>query len=110
MPEFWKLSATGLWELDSSSAPESTKVPCLFNDRPGDANARTPLLSSDSRPRSLSPSKPKQNDAQYLGYGNGSVDELDLDPDEEDLYDRARALEYGDWNVSWLSSKSYRLC
>jgi hypothetical protein len=23
---------------------------------------------------------------------------------EEDLYDRARALEYGDWNVSWLSS------
>jgi hypothetical protein len=45
-----------------------------------------------------------------LGYGNGSVDELDLDPDEEDLYDRARALEYGDWNVSWLSSKSYRLC
>ena len=71
--------------------------------RPGDANARTPLLSSDDRPRSLSPSKPKQNDAQYLGYGNGSVDALDLDSDEEDLYNRARALEYGDWNVSWFS-------
>ncbi|KAN0104419.1 DUF300 domain containing protein [Hyaloscypha variabilis] len=72
--------------------------------KPGDANARTPLLSSDSRPRSLSPSKPKQNDAQYLGYGNGSVDELDLDPDEEDLYDRARALEYGDWNYPVITA------
>ncbi len=32
--------------------------------KPGEATARTPLLSSDSRPRSLSPSKPQQNDAQ----------------------------------------------
>ena len=32
--------------------------------KPGEATARTPLLSSDSRPRSLSPSKPHQNDAQ----------------------------------------------
>jgi hypothetical protein len=66
--------------------------------KPGEANARTPLLSSDSRPRSLSPSKPKQNDAQFMGYGNGSVDELELDEEEEGLYERARALEYGDWN------------
>ncbi|KAE9363051.1 DUF300-domain-containing protein [Stipitochalara longipes BDJ] len=72
--------------------------------KPGDANSRTPLLSSDSRPRSLSPSKPKQNDAQYLGYGNGSVEELDLDSDEEDLYDRARALEYGDWNYPVITA------
>jgi hypothetical protein len=35
-----------------------------------------------------------------MGYGNGSVEELQLDPDEESLYDKARALEFGDWNVS----------
>ncbi len=77
--------------------------------KPGDANARTPLLPNGgpSRPRSLSPSKPQQNDAQYLGYGNGVVDELILDPDEEDLYERARALEFGDWNVSWSALSVY---
>ena len=48
----------------------------------------------------MSPSKPKHNNAQYMGYGNGSVEELQLDPDEESLYDKARALEFGDWNVS----------
>ena len=71
--------------------------------RPGDANSKTPLLSDrggPSRSRSMSPSKPKQNDARYLGYGNGTVEEMQLDPDDENLYDRARALEYGDWNVS----------
>jgi hypothetical protein len=71
--------------------------------QPGVANLRTPLLydhAGPSRSRSLSPSKPKHNDAQYMGYGNGSVEELQLDPDEESLYDKARALEYGDWNVS----------
>lgn len=69
--------------------------------RPGEATSRTPLLSKDgpSRTRSMSPSKPRQNDGQYMGYGNGSVDEQVLDPDEERLYERARRLEYGDWNV-----------
>ena len=71
--------------------------------KPGEANSRTPLLSDRagaSRSRSMSPSKPKHNNAQYMGYGNGSVEELQLDPDEESLYDKARALEFGDWNVS----------
>jgi hypothetical protein len=70
--------------------------------RPGEANSKTPLLSREdgpSRQRSLSPSKPQHNDAQYLGYGNGTVDEQGLDPDEERLYERARRLEFGDWNV-----------
>ncbi|KAF4631397.1 hypothetical protein G7Y89_g6734 [Cudoniella acicularis] len=72
--------------------------------KPGAANSRTPLLrnnESPSRPRSLSPTKSAQNDAQYMGYGDGSVENQVLDPEEEHLYERARRLEYGDWNASW---------
>lgn len=71
--------------------------------KPGEANARTPLLSDDggpTRPRSLSPSNPQRNDAKHMGYGNGAVDEQEIDPEEEDIYQRARKLEFGDWNVS----------
>jgi hypothetical protein len=67
--------------------------------KPGEANAKTPLLGPN-RSRSMSPSKPKQTNAQYMGYGDGSIEELELDPDEERLYERAKALEFGDWNVS----------
>lgn len=72
--------------------------------KPGEANAQTPLLGRDgpNSSRRMSPSKPKQNNAQYLGYGSGSVEEQELDPDEEHLYERAKALEFGDWNVSLL--------
>lgn len=73
--------------------------------KPGEANSKTPLLSQhdgSSRSRSMSPSKPKQNNARYMGYGNGGVEEQSLDPDEEQLYERARKLEFGDWNVSSL--------
>ncbi|KAI9054717.1 hypothetical protein LZ554_001868 [Drepanopeziza brunnea f. sp. 'monogermtubi'] len=74
--------------------------------KPGDVNARTPLLASGgpSRTRSLSPSKPQQNDAPYMGVGDGNFDELALDPGEEDLYDRARALEFGDWNYPVITA------
>ncbi|PVH83383.1 DUF300-domain-containing protein [Cadophora sp. DSE1049] len=73
--------------------------------KPGDANARTPLLANNGGPsRPLSPSKPHDNDAQYLGYGNGAVDELTLDPDEESMYERARALEFGDWNYPVITA------
>jgi len=85
--------------------------------RPGDASSRTPLLGrpdGPSRSRTLSPSKPKQNDAQYLGYGNGSVEEQSLDPDEEQLYQSARELEFGDWNVRhpliFVSLRLLNLC
>lgn len=75
--------------------------------KPGEATSRTPLLSDragPSRSRSMSPSKPKHNNAQYMGYGNGSVEELQLDPDEESLYDKARALEFGDWNYPVITA------
>ena len=58
--------------------------------KPGEANARTPLLSSDSRPRSLSPQQ------------NGTVDELDLN--DEELYESARRLEFGDWNYPVITA------
>jgi Organic solute transporter Ostalpha len=67
--------------------------------KPGEATARTPLLSDGpSRPRSLSPKKALQGDPHY-GYGNGNVDEQALDPEEERLYEKARRLEFGDWNA-----------
>jgi hypothetical protein len=66
--------------------------------RPGEATSRTPLLGEPSRG-----SKSQQNDDHYTRFGNGSIDEPVLDPDEEDLYQRARELEFGDWNVSYPS-------
>ncbi|TVY91329.1 Transmembrane protein 184-like protein [Lachnellula willkommii] len=76
--------------------------------KPGEATARTPLLSDGpGRSRSLSPKKALQGDPHY-GYGNGSVDEQALDPEEENLYERARRLEFGDWNATsrerWLTA------
>lgn len=75
--------------------------------KPGQANSRTPLLSDDggpSRQRSLSPSKPHENDAKYLGYDSGDVEEGMLDPEEERLYGRARKLEFGDWNYPVITA------
>jgi hypothetical protein len=39
--------------------------------------------------------------AQTTSESSGSTfdEELNLDPEEERLYDKARELEYGDWNV-----------
>lgn len=59
--------------------------------RPEEINSTTPLLgangaSSSRRSGSTSP--------------HHDEDGLVLDPDEETLYDKARKLEFGDWNVS----------
>jgi hypothetical protein len=70
--------------------------------KPGELNSRTPLLGYDgeaSRPRSSSPTKSKRTE-----YGTGAHEEQTLDPEEEDLYHRARKLEFGDWNVGFLPS------
>lgn len=70
--------------------------------KPGETNAKTPLLGGydgaggTSRSRSMSPTK-----ANHInGYGSGGLEEQVVDPEEEKLYDRARRLEFGDWNVS----------
>jgi len=71
--------------------------------RPGESNARTPLLARSDGPsqaRAISPTKQNQkNDPQSITYGD--LGDEDLDPDEENLYERARKLEFGDWNVSY---------
>ncbi|KUJ06272.1 DUF300-domain-containing protein [Mollisia scopiformis] len=70
--------------------------------KPGEVNSRTPLLGGDAN-RSRSPSKPP-TDAQYMGYGNDGVEELMLEPDEEQLYERARTQLYGDWNYPVITA------
>jgi hypothetical protein len=58
--------------------------------RPDEINQTTPLLGGNGGPSRRSESQsPHHND----------MEELILDPDEELLYENARKLEYGDWNV-----------
>jgi hypothetical protein len=71
--------------------------------KPGDANSRTPLLGNGDGPsRSHSPVKQPANSDGAADYGSGANDD-DLDPNDERLYERAKALEYGDWNVSYCA-------
>ena len=59
--------------------------------RPDEINQTTPLLGGNG-----GPSRGSGSESPHLN----SLDELILDPDEESLYENARKLEYGDWNVS----------
>ncbi|KAG9241842.1 organic solute transporter Ostalpha-domain-containing protein [Calycina marina] len=73
--------------------------------KPGEANARTPLLSrnSQSNKSGISPMKlNQQQDPEYMSYGN--VDDEGLDPEEESLYERARDLVHGDWNYPVITA------
>lgn len=58
--------------------------------RPDEINQNTPLLGGNG-----GPSRRSDSQSPHLN----SMDELILDPDEELLYENARKLEYGDWNV-----------
>lgn len=73
--------------------------------KPGEANTRTPLLSNGgpSRNRSASPLN-SPTDGPHMGWGNGNIEGSGLDPEEERLYSRARALEYGDWNYPVITA------
>ncbi|CAG8971297.1 hypothetical protein HYALB_00001464 [Hymenoscyphus albidus] len=71
--------------------------------KPGEVNSRTPLIGNNSGPsRSRSPTKGIQHDGA-MDYGGGDIDEA-LDPEEEDLYERARKLEFGDWNYPVITA------
>lgn len=67
--------------------------------KPGD-DSRNPLLPkvSSSRARTMSPSAHRALDVGK--YGATDDEEVSLNPEEEQLYANARALEFGDWNVS----------
>ena len=61
--------------------------------KPGEVNSRTPLLRDNGSPGSSRADQINENI-------NGTFDEPELDPEEDQMYDSARELEYGDWNVS----------
>jgi hypothetical protein len=65
---------------------------------------RAPLLGS-SKARTMSPGVGHSSKSRDRGYGTTDTDnDIVLDAEEERLYDSARALEFGDWNVSASSS------
>ncbi|KAK9773582.1 putative Transmembrane protein 184 [Seiridium cardinale] len=53
----------------------------------GEVSANTPLLNSNGGPSGPNPK-----------YSEGDTDETSLDAKDEDLFDKARELEFGDWN------------
>lgn len=75
--------------------------------KPGEATSRTPLLSAGhdtaGNGRSNSPSKGQAGGMSASNNELGGPEDLSLDAEEESLYERARKLEFGDWNVSKIS-------
>lgn len=76
--------------------------------KPGQEH-RTPLLGKvvPSHARTMSPGigGHLEEPAKY-GTTDGEVEEFALNPEDESLYDNARALEFGDWNVRVFSRRS----
>lgn len=70
--------------------------------KPGEINSTTPLLSPNGAASSSRPDHMNDN-------AHGTFEEPEIDPDEETLYDKARQLEYGDWNVSTIGAR-FRIC
>lgn len=75
--------------------------------KPGEANSRTPLLGKvgTSDARTMSPSTSAQRPSTgrtYSGRSAEDVEPLEIDQEDERLFSTARALEFGDWNVSEL--------
>ncbi|KAH6607755.1 seven transmembrane receptor [Trichoderma cornu-damae] len=83
--------------------------------KPGEVNSTSPLLGNGSSSSSR-PDHPNES-------AHGTFEEPEIDADEEHLYDKARQLEYGDWNypvitaseplreryASWASSSETRI-
>ncbi|KFY59597.1 hypothetical protein V496_05632 [Pseudogymnoascus sp. VKM F-4515 (FW-2607)] len=76
--------------------------------KPGEANARTPLLAGNGGPstgRTSSNAGLPEEATSYIGNPNdGTVNSDGLDVDEEELYAKARKLEYGDWNYPVITA------
>jgi hypothetical protein len=66
-------------------------------------SSKTPLLANQSRGSSPGArSSSSKGKMQYGATDNDNEDPM-LQSDEENLYDDARQLEFGDWNVSFFS-------
>ena len=66
--------------------------------QPGEVNSTTPLLGNGGPSSSTQPDQINENT-------HGTFDEPTLDPAEDEMYEAARELEYGDWNASTPSSQ-----
>lgn len=72
--------------------------------QPGDqANSRTPLLP-DHHKAGMGSTAGLGPEATVSDTGDGSNDTDDLDPQEEALYERAKKLEFGDWNYPVITA------
>jgi hypothetical protein len=67
--------------------------------KPGEVNSRTPLLRGDSGDRPSRSERASQTSRErYRSFSE--IDEITIDDEDERLFLNARALEFGDWNVS----------
>lgn len=61
--------------------------------KPGEVSSTTPLLGSNG-------SASRNHLDRFNETVHGTFEEPEIDPDDESLFESARQLEYGDWNVS----------
>lgn len=66
--------------------------------KPGEAQATTPLLGSNGSPG------PSTRPEQLNDHTNDTVEEPEIDAEEEDMYAAARELEFGDWNYPVITA------
>ena len=66
--------------------------------KPGAVNAQTPLLSDQNNDKSREASVSRKS-SKYSHDSGLNDDEDVLEEEEERLYQRAKRLEFGDWNV-----------
>ena len=70
--------------------------------KPGQSSEHEPLLNKVSRGRARAMSPGPHRALEGAKYGTpDQVDEPVLEPEDERLFDNARALEFGDWNVGY---------
>jgi hypothetical protein len=70
--------------------------------RPGQHD-QEPLLSASSRARTMSPGPHRALDTAKYGT-TADPEEPTLNPEDERLFDSARALEFGDWNYPVITA------
>ncbi|GFF61273.1 transmembrane protein 184 homolog C30D11.06c [Aspergillus udagawae] len=67
--------------------------------KPGEVNSRTPLLADAE-----SSNRSRRSSALERFRSNSDIEETTLDPDDEELFTKARALEFGDWNYPVITA------
>lgn len=69
--------------------------------------SRTGLLNSpgpSGRESPMSPGEAERGPNRWRGADYGAMEEVEIDEDDEKLYSRARALEYGDYNYPVITA------